>query len=150
MRDAFGGTFLMYMIIIFITIFITFMSETLKYVQAYRAKNAIINYIEEYEGFNQEALTKIEDETIGYMNKSGYHADKVCNGGANIPKKANEYYCSNEYGYKVEMKYNDGKQAYYKVTTYITLDFTKILFMEDPLSINITGETRFVTLDGTY
>ena len=41
MRDAFGGTFVMYMIIIFVVLFVTFMAETLKYVQAYRAKNEL-------------------------------------------------------------------------------------------------------------
>lgn len=149
MRDAFGGTFLMYMIITFVVIFVTFMAETLKYVQAYRTKNAIINYIEEYEGFNQEALNEIEGDNGGYMSRAGYHSDVKCNDGSNIPRNQGDVYCS-DYGYRVEMKYKDDKQAYYKVTTYISLDFTKILFMRNPLKIDVSGETRFVTLDGTY
>ena len=145
MRDAFGGTFLMYLIIIFITIFVTFMAETLKFVQAYRVKNVIVNYIEQYEGFNETVIAKLEDEKDGYLAKASYNAKKAVTAKEKIPTKAGEEYCSKTYGYCVKMKYSDANQAYYQVSTYISLDFTKVLFMQKPITIPIKGETRFVT-----
>lgn len=151
MRDAFGGTFVMYMIAIFVVLFVTFMAETLKYVQAYRAKNTIINYIEQYEGFNTQVKNKIEgtesDPTSGYLYRLSYNAGKVVTANENIPTAAGQKYCSGKFGYCVALEYYESGQAYYKVSTYVSLDFTNI-FALGPLNIPVSGETRLVNFDG--
>ena len=151
MRDAFGGTFVMYMIAIFVVLFVTFMAETLKYVQAYRAKNAIINYIEQYEGFNTIVKEKIEgtesDPSSGYLARLSYNSKNAVTASGNLPTAAGQTYCSGDYGYCVTLEYFEAGHAYYKVSTYISLDFTNILSL-GPLNIPISGETRLVTFDG--
>jgi hypothetical protein len=152
MRDAFGGTFLMYLIIIFIVIYVTFLAAALKYLQAYRVKNEIINYIEQYEGFNNNVKEKLEGKNgdTGYLYSVSYNeksAIKKMKYTTNIPTKANDMYCSKDYGYCITMEYYDNKQAYYEVTTYLTLDFTNILNL-GPITIPVTGETRLVTVEG--
>lgn len=167
MRDAFGGTFLMYLIIIFVTIFVTFLSVALKYVQAYRVKNEIINYIEQYEGYNSEVYNLIEgtESTKGYLQNVGYNEsnslgtnlNKITNSGSETNvKKPNIKYCSEKYGYCITIQYcsntnsdgicQRGSIAYYKVTTSMSLDFTNILSFTEPIKVNISGETRRVTL----
>ena len=145
MRDAFGGTFLMYMIIIFIVIYVTFLAAALKFVQAYRVKNQIINYIEQYEGFDEDLKNKIEDEG-GYLASVSYREGDVITGSvsSNIPESAGEKYCSEDYGYCVTMKYCSGNQAYYKVTTYLSLDLTKAWDNSPLLTLAVSGETRLV------
>lgn len=155
MRDAFGGTFLMYLILTMVVIFVTFMAETLKYVQAYRVKNTIINYIEEYEGFNTLVLDKLENESNGYFTHSSYRgAEPTGNYINSIPTSsdktsAQSRYCSQEYGYCVQMEYCEGNLAYYRVTTTISLDFfVPGIFEANVPPINVPGETRYVTLSG--
>lgn len=165
MRDAFGGTFLMYLVITFVVIFVTFLAVTMKYIQAYRVKNEIINYIEQYEGYNENVFDHLEgkDGQKGYLDKVGYNennflatSDNGINSRTFEIKKENQEYCSTKYGYCVTIKYcsnkdNDGNCqkgsiAYYKVTTCMSLDFTNILSFTEPIKINISGETRRVTL----
>jgi len=143
MRDAFGGTFLMYLMMIMVVVFVTFMAETLKYVQAYRVKNTIINYIEEYEGFNDVVIGLLENEN-GYLDRTGY-SGYTETGFTTKPQNTNDKYCSR--GYCVILEYRNGKVGYYKVITNITLKFTEVLGVP-PITVNIPGETRYVTLSG--
>ena len=46
MRDAFGGTFMIQLLIIFIIIYIGFTAVALNYAKAFKAKNAVIEYLE--------------------------------------------------------------------------------------------------------
>jgi hypothetical protein len=146
MRDAFGGTFMMYFIIIFVVLYVTFLSVALKYLQAYRVKNEIINYIEQYEGFNETVRDKLENETTGYLNKASYNAaSAVTSQGSASSMSTTSPYCNSQYGYCVYMKYYDGKNAYYKVETYISLEFTNVLGL-DPIKVKVSGETRLVNV----
>ena len=48
MRDAFGGAFFIKLMLIFFAIYISFIAIALSYTKAFRVKNTIINYIEEF------------------------------------------------------------------------------------------------------
>lgn len=151
MREAFGGTFLMYLLMIAIVIFVTFLAETLKYVQAFKVKNTIINYIEQYEGFNDTVKGELEGDN-GYLKKVGYKGTKPSYEYiTTIPQTAavgegKNIYCS-EYGYCVKMEYCQGNIAYYRVITNITLNFTAVVGVNG-LRIEIPGETRYVSTSG--
>ena len=43
MRDAFGGTFVIKLIIIFIVLYVSFMAVAMQYAKTFRVKNLIIN-----------------------------------------------------------------------------------------------------------
>ena len=66
MKDSFGGSIMIYIIIFFLGIYIVFIALTLRYAQSFRVKNKIIDLIEEHDGFNDEVNNEIED----YLKKT--------------------------------------------------------------------------------
>ena len=69
MRDAFGGAFLIKVMLIFLGIYVAFMAVALNYAKAFKVKNYIINVIEQYEGVSEEAYNTVNN----YIN--GIHTD---------------------------------------------------------------------------
>ena len=47
MRDAFGGVFMLTIMLLFITILVAFGAISLKYAKSFRTKNAIIDFVEQ-------------------------------------------------------------------------------------------------------
>ena len=45
MRDAVGGTFMMYVFLIFLAVYITFVAVAFNYARAFRVKNKVIDII---------------------------------------------------------------------------------------------------------
>lgn len=130
MRDAFGGAFLVKLLLIFLSIYIAFMAIALNYAKAFRVKNQIITYIEQYEGYNNKSQEKIET----YLQEKSYYVNL---------SKADHPNCSN-YGYCVsEIASNDTKGTYYLVETFITVNFP---FFNLNFTIPIQGETRAVVI----
>ncbi len=69
MREAIGGTLLMYIIIFFLFIYIAFMAIVINYGRVFRVKNALVSYIETNEGYDENAkdgLTKTA-RSMGYV-----------------------------------------------------------------------------------
>ena len=72
MRDAFGGAFMIKLLIVFIVIYVSFTAIALNYAKAFKVKNKVIQYIEDNEISdinNMTAKEKAEfnryiDETI--------------------------------------------------------------------------------------
>ena len=75
MREAVGSTFLFNIMIVFIFFFASFLAIAINYSQAFRIKNQIINYIEQYEGINTE---KDKERIVNYISSSGYYREKDC------------------------------------------------------------------------
>jgi hypothetical protein len=54
MKDSFGGSIMIYIIIFFLGIYIVFIALTLRYAQSFKVKNKVIDWIEQYNGdFNR-------------------------------------------------------------------------------------------------
>ena len=49
MRDAFGGVFMMRLMLAFIFIFVAFSAVSLNYAKAFRVKNKVIDVVEQME-----------------------------------------------------------------------------------------------------
>ncbi len=138
MRDAFGGAFLMKLLIIFIMIYVVFMAIALNYAKAFKVKNKIIDIIEQYEGHNVKADTAIN----AYLDKADYY---VSAGGIN----ANNYTCFNNGGTGSQAyclrKYQGSvggiPRSYYTVYTFIKLEFP---FFRLSMTVPIKGETRLI------
>ena len=60
MRDAFGGSFMLMIFIVFIFIYICFTAVSLNYAKAFKVKNAIISYLEESEIEDLDGMTATE------------------------------------------------------------------------------------------
>ena len=137
MREAFGGAFTIKLMLIFLAIYIAFIAVALNYAKAFRVKNKIIDIIEQNEGIDSYNDTK-EGSVIGdinsYLNTVSYYVNL-----ANIKNNNTENINCYDRGYCIEettAPVTDGiTSKYYKVTTYININFPFF-------NIPITGETR--------
>lgn len=163
MRDAVGGTFMMYVFLIFLGVFICFIGMAFNFARAFRVKNKVIDYIEQNEGlresdFNVLSGTNTSDNTVigrinTYLNSINYNiplteADKNDKGTC-----FDLGYCIKEIRATSDV---DGVRArYYQVTTFVKLGLsftgntTKLKsplddFLNMTFTIPIKGETRKV------
>lgn len=135
MRDAFGGAFLIKVMLIFLGIYVAFMAVALNYAKAFKVKNYIINVIEQYEGVSEEAYNTINN----YINGIGYNPaldPQDLSGQECLNGQYNRAYC-------IKQMYSDANRGtYYMVTTYMKFELP---FFNFNISIPISGETRLVT-----
>ena len=141
MRESFGGAFMIKLVLIFIVVYISFMAVAINYAKAFRVKNGVINILEQYKydgSKNKEdpVIKKVDD----YLRKVPY------NHGSNV--KENEH-CSVQGDSAVFTKYGaclvkvsgDDSPRYFKVITYISIDFP---FFNISMTIPISGETKSI------
>ena len=155
MREAVGGTFLFNLMIIFIFFFAAFLAIAINYSQAFRIKNQIINYIEQYEGINNDNDRK---RRLDFINSSGYYREQNCDcdrGGT-----ANNYSCNNTTddvngssvslngqranGLCIRKLTNDNGDVYYSVTTFVSFNLPII---GNFFTFPVKGETKIITND---
>jgi len=138
MRDAFGGTFMIKLMLIFLAIYIAFIAVALNYAKAFRVKNKIIDIIEQNEGIDDYNDTNgVLGDINTYLNTVSYYVlldDKEASNTENNHCYKNGY-CIEEHSIEV----NDIDTKYYKVTTYIRINFP---FFGLNFTIPIQGETR--------
>lgn len=135
MRDAFGGAFMIKIILIFLGLYIVFMALALNYAKAFRVKNQIINYIEQYEGYE-----KAEGAIKEYITQVSYYVPITA-----LPASSTTERACYDIGYCITPKFtsdDSGNRTYYLVETYIRLEFP---FFNLNITIPIRGETRVVT-----
>ncbi len=58
MRDAFGGVFMIRLMLVFVFIFVAFTAISLNYAKAFRIKNSVIDFVEQEEILNLDSLFK--------------------------------------------------------------------------------------------
>lgn len=156
MREAVGSTFLFNIMIVFIFFFASFLAIAINYSQAFRIKNQIINYIEQYEGIDD-----IDDREriVEYINSSGYYRDNVncdCNDIVCTDYEINRHRDNNPNGSRVSVGSNRTNglcvrklsnangDTYYRVTTFVSFNLPVIgQFFTFP----VKGETRIITND---
>ena len=69
MRDAFGGVFMIRLMLVFIVIYVAFAAISLNYAKAFKIKNSVISYIEEndiQDFCNENKLKDLGDILEGY------------------------------------------------------------------------------------
>ena len=156
MREAIGSTFLFNLMIVFIFFFAAFLAIAINYSQAFRIKNQVINYIEQYEGINDD---KDRERIVNYIGSSGYYREKDCdcdNGGS-----GNNYTCGNTNDSRngAKIKLNNGNESkglcirklknangdsYYQVTTFVSFNLPII---GNFFTFPVKGETKIITND---
>lgn len=72
MKESIGGTMLFWIVLIFLSIFITFMASVIKYAFTYKIKNNLINYIEKNEGINNKEEIEVQLANNGYPANGNY------------------------------------------------------------------------------
>ena len=141
MKDAFGGSFILRLMLIFFVVFICFMTVSITISKTFRIKNNIINMLERADPKQYDSIKNGIDD---YLRKSSYNYSN----NQNI-----EDNCKESGGLKTELgacivmykNFNNVKSVYYKVITYVVVDFP--LFHLGTV-IPISGETKIIYLDG--
>lgn len=145
MRDAVGGTFMMYVFLIFLTVYITFVAVAFNYARAFRVKNKVIDIIEQNEGmsnadFNNLSGTNnsgVAGQINEYLNDIQYNISLTSREQSGRGVCFDMGYCVDEINAVSDI---DGVSAsYYKVTTFVKLE---IPFLELGFTIPVKGETR--------
>lgn len=146
MRDAFGGTFMLKLGIVFIVFYIAFMAVAINYAKAFRVKNQVINIVEQYQftGKNDQNTIDIIDT---YLKSVPYNFGTSTN---SLESKCKEIAGDNEYTYtangaciieKGATEKFGNNSRYYKVVTFISIDFS---FFNIKMTIPISGETKTI------
>lgn len=166
MRDAFGGSFMIMIFLVFIMIYICFTAVALNYAKAFKVKNTIIDYLEDNEitnicEMNAHELTTMENffdtEIVG---KHGYVSkySKCKNDQYKFEDGECIGYCHSS-GVDIDLEGNaeNTEGVYYTVSTYVGWNigfFSKLAALngdrEDPEvgdatgTWTISGQTRLI------
>ena len=150
MRDSVGGTFMIYVLRIFLAVDIVFVAVAFNYARAFRVKNKVIDIIEQNEGIREwddgtegKDYSKITSGIFGqiddYLESISYRVngiteDNNCPGADYVSERG---ICIS----KIEQDSSvDGlKSSYYKVRTFAYIEFP---FWNLHFEIPINGETR--------
>ena len=135
MKDAFGGTFMLRIMIAFFVIFICFMTVAVSLSRTYAVKNGIINILEKNSGVldtDNEIAQFLRSRHYAYETHTGV-AEK-CVAASSAPSGALN---GNIHGVCI-VPYGDDDSFYYVVTVYIVIDFP---LFHSGLIIPIKGET---------
>lgn len=119
MRDAFGGTFMIQILLVFIIIYVGFLGIAINYGKAFRVKNSVIDYLEEHEINSLEQSNmydKLNSDLSSILNNFGYKNNDYCSTNDDTPTRK----CIN--GVVIELNgnidKNGVKHVYYTVNTY--------------------------------
>lgn len=142
MREAIGGSMLLYIVVFFASIVMLMFVGILSYSKAYKVKNRIIEAIESH-GNYESAVDDINADlaTMGYTLM-----EKDCDS-SNL-NESNYAYCVYEVCNKEETKNGITTCVgtyYYKVRTFMTFEFPVI---NSIVKFQVNGETR--TLGKNY
>ena len=129
MRDAFGGIFMIRLLLVFMFIYVAFSAVSLNYAKAFRIKNNIIDLIEKQEILDLE--TFYNDGTGQYLNSlneilNNAQYGKICHGGNGLRRNTEgqvKNLCYNgivieQIDAVNELKYNDDNAIYYRIYTW--------------------------------
>lgn len=158
MRDAFGGTFMIQVFLVFILIYICFTALSLNYAKAFKVKNAVIDYLESNEITDLSSLNSNEIDKINEFLQTeildnleyNFSANNICNTkGASYILTKDEYgnvngYCNN-LGIKVSIagRGENTEGVYYTVSTYIGWSMP---FLNNLLKLNGNNEKQPVPI----
>lgn len=116
MRDAFGGAFMIKLMLIFLVIYVCFIAVALNYAKAFKAKNGIIDLIEKYEGFDI-----CKDQIDAYLSRIGYNVAAQSGPTASYAADKPGTECQQQ-GYCI-METTDYSGTNYVVTTFVQVSF---------------------------
>lgn len=119
MRDAFGGSFMLKIGVIFFVLYISFMAIALNYAKVFRVKNGVIDLLEKNQ-YNMSESLETEEKIKAYLSSMSY---KLSAANVNVVKNdcsaKNKRYIDG--GVCIE-KMGTEDNPYYKVTAYIAFD----------------------------
>lgn len=147
MKEAVGGTFMIYVLLIFLAVYITFVAVALNYAKAFRVKNSVIDIIEQNEGMDESDFNAREGNISTGVTGQINAKLKDYNYYVSLSNNEIDKYCGDRehhfgLGYCISIKENNLDREYYQVVTFVQIKFP---FWEDfNITIPIRGETRVI------
>ena len=148
MRDAFGGTFMLKLFMVFFIIYVSFIGVALNFAKIYRVKNNVINILEQYK-YNGKttAGNSIDDRLESYLRSVPYQfrplSEADMTNYCSAERDLVDSYLFTNYGVCVIKKGEAGKN-YYGVTVYHMIEFP---VLDIKLPITASGETIVIDTD---
>ena len=145
MQEAFGGTFMLKLFMVFFIIYVFFIGVALNFAKIYRIKNNVINILEQYQ-YSGDIKADTNGEIIRgklsqYLDKVPYQFEpsdsnkELCYSKADSNKIDDELFGT--YGVCVIQK-GDTDKHYYGVTVFHIIEFP---LFELKIPITASGET---------
>jgi len=159
MREAFGGMFMLRLMLVFIFIYVVFAAISYNYAQAFKLKNSIISYIEENDIVDfKKILNSADDNTLSAFDEilSSYTYRVTCNGEDGIIEARDELDPDTFCYHGIVLEANENNNIItYKVNTFVYMNLPLInrfyMFAANNNarhvkdgSIQITGEAKVV------
>ena len=138
MKDAVGGSLLLYLVVIFTSIVILFFAGILAYSKAYKVKNRIIEVIERNGNYDNNEVLELKNELkrAGYRSATSQQIRNKCGEQSlTYTEAAGYFYCVYKDESSAEPSYS------YEVVTYVHFDFPVI---GDILEFPVKGETKIL------
>ena len=147
MRDAFGSTFMIKLIIIFIVAYVSFMTIAVSYAKVFRMKNYVINILEQqqFDGTDAEWNSKIKGEIDAVLDDFAYRfgdSTTINNDCKKQGEKLNLDARLSDNGACVITKKVNGDSIYHTIIVYLVVDFP---FFDYDAVIPIYGETEVIS-----
>lgn len=141
MSEGVGGSVIIMIVAIFLLVVSGYLAFSVTYNKAFRVKNKIISVLEQEQGYNDDAIKKIETA----LKEVGYHASK--------PQGYDSCYECSDAGYCIKWNKtgsNELQSGYFDVVTSVTVDIPIINRIMPYMKIlNITGSTITIYPTGT-
>lgn len=143
MKEAYGGTFLFQIVILFLLLFTAIMCITINQTKAFAVKDDLINYIETNDGLNLSG-TQLADGINEILTKDGYFTtgNKCGNGYTGYSREGKKLSEGAQNPALCIKKINSGSQAggcYYEIKVFYKLD---IPVLSTIFNFTETGKTK--------
>lgn len=139
MRESIGSTWILQLVIVFILLFVSFLTLSLSYSKSYKVKNETLSIIEKYEGVTEDAVT-ILNNFLEYNNYTakGSCPDSTWVGAEDLSvKKLYAAEKDKKYYYCIKKRISKNKKVYYEIKTFFKFN------------LPIVGDFATFTLEGT-
>lgn len=156
MKDAVGGSILLYIVVIFVSIVILLFVSIISYSKAYKVKNKIIEIIERNDGqitddsglMNSALLDEINQELnrVGYRVTSNGVSSEKCTADSSRGTCNNLNTTTYQYCICEQTSATEGGLSF-EVITYVNYEFPVI---GDLLTFPVKGETKILGKDYNY
>ena len=131
MRDAYGGTFMIEIMMVFVVLFVTFTAVIVNVAKTFRIKNELVNIIEQDGGFNRKAQEDIDN----YFDSTSYQLIETRPSSC----ASNNYWHNPGYCVTPMPQESESNPSYYRVTVYVSISLP---FFGLDFIIPVSGETK--------
>ncbi|MCR5787486.1 MAG: hypothetical protein K6G37_00100 [Bacilli bacterium] len=145
MRQTIGSTWIYQLVIIFILIFVSFLTLSLTYSRAYKYKNEVLNIIEKNEGVTSKTIGTI-NSYLTYNSYSVKHSCPVGNKWYGVQtmessNKVEETRAGVKYHYCLRKRYSTKHKVYYELKMFFKFNLPVV---ENVGTFTIDGTTNDV------